>query len=86
MESAIVTANKLGETKITGKCIMKNLITGKEVIISEDTIEVHVVPLMNIQIKTPLVRIQSGAVMPASVWGKIKIKCFFSIFFYFYVI
>ncbi|XP_037824848.1 nuclear pore membrane glycoprotein 210 [Lucilia sericata] len=69
MESAIVTANKLGETKITGKCIMKNPINGQEVVISEDTIEVHVVPLMNIQIKTPLIRIRSGAVMPASIWG-----------------
>lgn len=71
MESAIVTANKLGESKITGKCVMKNPINGKEVVISEDTIEVHVVPLMNIQIKTPLIRIRSGAVMPASIWGRL---------------
>ena len=69
MESAIITANKLGDTKITGRCVMKNPISGKEVVISEDTIEVHVVPILNIQIKTPLIRIRSGAVMPASIWG-----------------
>lgn len=70
MESAIVTANKLGETKITGKCIMLSPISDKQVVISEDTIDVYVVPLVNIQIKTPLVRIRSGAIMPASIWGK----------------
>lgn len=70
MESAIVTAFKLGDTQITGKCVMTNPSNGKEVVVSEDTVEVHVVPLTNIQIKTPLVRIRSGAVMPASVWGK----------------
>lgn len=69
MESAVVMANKLGDTKITGKCIMTN--DGNEVVISEDTIDVHVVPLENIQIKTPLIRIRSGAVMPASIWGKL---------------
>lgn len=71
MESAIITANKLGDTKITGRCVMKNPISGKEVVISEDTVEVHVVPILNIQIKTPLIRIRSGAVMPASIWGTI---------------
>ncbi|XP_017475725.1 PREDICTED: nuclear pore membrane glycoprotein 210 isoform X2 [Rhagoletis zephyria] len=69
MESAIVTAHKLGTTKITGKCIMTNPGNGKEVVISADTVEVHVVPFVNIQVKTPLVRIRSGAVMPAAVWG-----------------
>ncbi|XP_061397212.1 nuclear pore membrane glycoprotein 210 [Musca vetustissima] len=69
MESAIVTAFKLGATKITGKCIMTNPINGKEVVVSEDTVDIHVVPLVNIQIKTPLVRIRSGAVMPAYIWG-----------------
>ncbi|XP_054736969.1 nuclear pore membrane glycoprotein 210 [Anastrepha obliqua] len=69
MESAIVTAHKLGTTKITGKCIMTNPGNGKEVVISADTVEVHVVPFVNIQVKTPLVRIRSGAVMPAAIWG-----------------
>lgn len=70
MESSIITANKLGNTKITGKCITKNPINGKEIVISEDIVDVHVVPLLNIEIKTPLIRIRSGAIMPASIWGK----------------
>ncbi|XP_055917855.1 nuclear pore membrane glycoprotein 210 [Eupeodes corollae] len=69
MESALVIARKLGHTKITGKCFSQNPSNGKEVIISEDTVDIHVVPLLNIQIKTPLVRIKSGAVMPAFIWG-----------------
>ncbi|XP_037941866.1 nuclear pore membrane glycoprotein 210-like [Teleopsis dalmanni] len=68
MESALVTAHKLGATQITGKCIMPN--TGsEEIVISVDTVDVSVVPLENVQIKTPLTRIRSGAVMPATVWG-----------------
>lgn len=86
MESAIVTAYKLGETKITGKCIMTNPSNGKDVVISEDTVEVHVVPLVNMHIKTPLTRIRSGAVMPASIWGNTTfIQGNFS-FFLFHVI
>ena len=69
MDSAIVQARKLGDTKITGKCIGVNPATGKQIVFSEDTIEVFVVPLEKILIRTPLVRIKSGAVMPASVWG-----------------
>ncbi|KAI9583399.1 hypothetical protein GQX74_005147 [Glossina fuscipes] len=69
MDSALVTAHKLGETKITGKCIVRNPSNDKDEVISEDTLEIHVVPLVNIQIKTPLVRIRSGAIMPAAIWG-----------------
>uniref|UniRef100_A0A1A9WQW2 BIG2 domain-containing protein n=1 Tax=Glossina brevipalpis TaxID=37001 RepID=A0A1A9WQW2_9MUSC len=69
MDSALVTAHKLGETKITGKCVVRNPSNDKDEVISEDTLEIHVVPLLNIQIKTPLVRIRSGAIMPASIWG-----------------
>lgn len=72
MDSALVTAHKLGETKITGKCIVRNPSNDKDEVISEDTLEIHVVPLVNIQIKTPLVRIRSGAIMPAAIWGKCK--------------
>jgi len=71
ISSALVTAQKLGETKITGKCIMFNQRTNNEIVISEDTIEVHIVPLEEIQIKTPLTEIRSGSIMPAAVWGKL---------------
>ncbi|XP_036332453.1 nuclear pore membrane glycoprotein 210 [Rhagoletis pomonella] len=52
-----------------GRDLIINPGNGKEVVISADTVEVHVVPFVNIQVKTPLVRIRSGAVMPAAVWG-----------------
>lgn len=69
MESAIVIAQKLGDTKITGKCISMSPGNDREVVLSEDTIDIRVIPLTTIQIKTPLIRIKSGAVMPASIWG-----------------
>ncbi|XP_055379498.1 nuclear pore membrane glycoprotein 210 [Condylostylus longicornis] len=69
MDSTIVSGTKLGDTKITGKCVGINPKTGKQVVYSEDTIEIFVVPLDKIQIRTPLLKIKSGAVMPAFIWG-----------------
>ncbi|XP_002059350.3 nuclear pore membrane glycoprotein 210 isoform X2 [Drosophila virilis] len=70
MSSAIVTAHKLGFTRITGRCLLKNPINGKDEIVSEDTVEVRVVALTAVQLRTPLVRIRAGAVMPATLWGQ----------------
>ncbi|XP_034650684.1 nuclear pore membrane glycoprotein 210-like isoform X1 [Drosophila subobscura] len=70
MSSAIVTAHRLGATQITGKCLLKNPVTGKDEVVSQDTIEVRVAALKAVQIRTPLVRIRSGAVMPATLWGQ----------------
>ncbi|XP_060653588.1 nuclear pore membrane glycoprotein 210 [Drosophila nasuta] len=70
MSSAIVTAHKLGVTKITGRCLLKNPISGKDDVVSEDSVEIRVVALTAMQIRTPLVRIRSGAVMPATLWGQ----------------
>lgn len=70
MSSAIVTAHKLGSTRITGRCLLKNPINGKDEIVSEDTVEVRVVALTAVQVRTPLVRIRAGAVMPATLWGQ----------------
>lgn len=69
MDSALVTALKLGETKITGKCVGISPATGKQIIFSQDTVHVHVVPLGKLKIVAPLVRIRTGAVMPATLWG-----------------
>ncbi|KAG4071558.1 hypothetical protein HA402_011712 [Bradysia odoriphaga] len=69
MESAVATALKLGETKIIGKCVGINPATGRQIIFSQDSVHINVVPLDKIKIKTPLVRIKSGAVMPATLWG-----------------
>ncbi|XP_002004459.3 nuclear pore membrane glycoprotein 210 [Drosophila mojavensis] len=70
MSSAIVTAHKLGVTRITGRCLLKNPISGKDEVVSEDTVDVRVVALTAVQVRTPLVRIRSGAVMPATLWGQ----------------
>ncbi|KAJ6640907.1 Nuclear pore membrane glycoprotein, partial [Pseudolycoriella hygida] len=69
MESAVATALKLGDTKIIGKCVGINPATGRQIIFSQDSVHIYVVPLDKIKIKTPLVRIKSGAVMPATLWG-----------------
>ncbi|KAH8416192.1 hypothetical protein KR222_010408, partial [Zaprionus bogoriensis] len=70
MSSAIITAHKLGATKITGRCLLKNPISGKDEVVSEDSVELRVVALTGVQVRTPLVRIRSGAVMPATLWGQ----------------
>lgn len=77
MESAVATALKLGETKIIGKCVGINPATGRQIIFSQDSVHIHVVPLDKIKIKTPLVRIKSGAVMPATLWGNFFLFYFF---------
>lgn len=61
---------RLGDTKITGKAVGINQATGQQTIYSEDSIHIYVVPLESIKIKTPLVRITSGAITPASIWGE----------------
>ena len=70
MDSAVALALKLGETKVTGKCVGVNPATGQQIIFSQDSVNIFVIPLDKIKIKTPLTRIRSGAVMPATLWGK----------------
>ncbi|CAD7078083.1 unnamed protein product [Hermetia illucens] len=69
MDSAVILAKKLGTTRITGRCVGVNPIDGRQIIFSEDSIEVTVIPLEKVQVRTPLVRIKTGAVMPAFIWG-----------------
>ncbi|XP_017017075.1 nuclear pore membrane glycoprotein 210 [Drosophila kikkawai] len=69
INSAIVTAHRLGASRIVGKCMLRNPVTGKDEVVSQDTVELRVVALKLVQIRTPLVRIRSGAVMPATLWG-----------------
>lgn len=59
----------MGETTITGRCIGINPANSQPIIFSEDTIEINVVPLDRVKIRTPLIRIKAGAVMPATIWG-----------------
>jgi nuclear pore complex protein Nup210 len=66
----VALALKLGHTKVTGRCIGINPATGNQIIFSEDSIHIHVIPLSGVQIKTPLTRLKSGSVVPASIWAK----------------
>lgn len=75
MDSAVALALKLGGTKITGKCVGVSPSSGKQIVFSQDTVEIHVVPLNKLKIVAPLVRIRTGAIMPATLWGKPFDKC-----------
>ncbi|KAH8272626.1 hypothetical protein KR018_010193 [Drosophila ironensis] len=70
INSATVTAYKLGDTHITGMCIIKNPVTNRDEVISQDTVWLHVVSLKAVKIHVPLLHIQIGAVMPATIWGQ----------------
>lgn len=69
MDSSVVTALRLGQSIIVGQCIGINPANGQSIVFSEDRVLVHVVPFDRVKIKTPLVRIRTGAVMPATIWG-----------------
>lgn len=69
MDSSVLTALRLGQSIIVGQCIGINPANGQSIVFSEDRVIVHVVPFDRVKIKTPLVRIRTGAVMPATIWG-----------------
>ncbi|XP_058828895.1 nuclear pore membrane glycoprotein 210 [Topomyia yanbarensis] len=69
IDSGLVSGLKVGHSKVVGRYVATNPSTGAEIILSEDTVHVHVVPLGAIEIRVPLSRIRTGAVMPAHVWG-----------------
>lgn len=70
MDSNIASGTKLGESRVIGRCVGVNPSTGKQLVFSEDSILITVVPLNSIKIQAPLGRMKMDAVMPASVWGK----------------
>ncbi|XP_058055409.1 nuclear pore membrane glycoprotein 210 [Anopheles bellator] len=69
VESGVVSGLRVGRSKVTGRCVGTNPTTGAAIVFSEDTINVNVVPLDAIELRAPLARIQTGAVMPAYVWA-----------------
>lgn len=69
MDSSVVLAHRLGQSIIVGQCIGINPATGQSIVFSEDRVIVHVVPFDRVEIKTPLIRIRTGAIMPATIWG-----------------
>uniref|UniRef100_A0A182KGX6 BIG2 domain-containing protein n=1 Tax=Anopheles christyi TaxID=43041 RepID=A0A182KGX6_9DIPT len=69
VESNIASGIKIGRSKVTGRCVGVNPTTGAQIVFSEDTITIQVIPLDAIELRTPLKRIQAGAIMPAYVWA-----------------
>ncbi|XP_053685472.1 nuclear pore membrane glycoprotein 210 [Sabethes cyaneus] len=69
VESGLVSGLKVGHSKVVGRCVAVNPSSGAQIVLSEDVVNIHVIPLNAIEIKTPLNRIRTGAVMPAHVWG-----------------
>lgn len=69
MASSIATGQLLGKTKIVGRCIGINPVNSQQIVYSEDQIEINVVPLNKIKVLTPLRRVRSGTILPASIWG-----------------
>ncbi|XP_049546523.1 nuclear pore membrane glycoprotein 210 [Anopheles darlingi] len=69
VESGVVSGLRVGRSKVTGRCVGTNPTTGAQIIFSEDSIIVNVIPLEAIELRTPLARIQTGAIMPAYVWA-----------------
>lgn len=80
MDSSVAHGIKIGDSKIIGQCVGINPATGQQIVFSSDFVHLHVVPLESVRIKTPLTRIKSGAVMPATLWG-ILAKIFFNYIF-----
>ncbi|XP_058458190.1 nuclear pore membrane glycoprotein 210 [Malaya genurostris] len=69
IESGLVSGLKVGHSKVVGRCVTINPSTGAQIVLSEDVVHVHVIPLDAIEIKVPLNRVRTGAIIPAHVWG-----------------
>lgn len=61
---------KVGKTKVVGRSVGINPITGNTIIYSEDFIYITVVPLSKVKIRSPLQRLKSGNVMPVTLWAE----------------
>ena len=69
IDGSVVEGKKVGITKVTGRSVGTNAADGSQIVFSEDSIYVNVIPLNKIRIKTPLQRLKSDAIMPASIWA-----------------
>ncbi|XP_063703101.1 nuclear pore membrane glycoprotein 210 isoform X2 [Culicoides brevitarsis] len=69
INSTVVYGLKVGHTQIIGKCIDKNDMSNDKVKYSEDYVNLYVIPFDGITIRTPILRIKSGATVPATIWG-----------------
>lgn len=71
MDLSVAKGQRLGRTTIIGRCVGVgvNPINAQQIVYSEDKVEINVVPLNKVKILTPLRRVKSGTILPASVWG-----------------
>lgn len=69
MDSSVAKGLRLGRCVIIGRCVGINPINSLQIVYSEDKVEIYVVPLNKVKILTPLRRVKSGTILPASIWG-----------------
>lgn len=71
MDAGLAKGLRSGTTVIIGRCIGINPVNSQRIVFSEDQIEVNVINLKETGLKiiTPLRRVQSGTILPASIWG-----------------
>lgn len=69
VDSSLVHGVKIGQSRVTGRCIGFDPSAGASVTFSQDSVDVHVIPLEGVKIVAPLVKMVEGAVMPASIWA-----------------
>lgn len=69
MDLSVAKGQRLGKTIIIGRCVGINPVNSQQIVYSQDQIEINVVPLNKVKILTPLRRVRSGTILPASIWG-----------------
>ncbi len=65
----LISANALGSTKLTGRVYGTDKTTSKRVVISEDSVHVHVVKLEGIKIRAPVHVVATGSELPLHMTG-----------------
>lgn len=69
MDLSVAKGQRLGKTIVIGRCVGINPVNSQQIVYSEDQVEINVVPLNKVKIHTPLRRVRSGTILPASIWG-----------------
>ncbi|XP_031623845.1 nuclear pore membrane glycoprotein 210 isoform X2 [Contarinia nasturtii] len=69
MDLSVAKGQRLGTTVVIGRCVGINPVNSQKIVYSEDKIEINVVPLNKVKIHSPLRRVRSGTILPASIWG-----------------
>lgn len=70
IDGSVIEGLKVGKTKVIGRSVGTNPANGSIITFTEDFIFVTVIPLSKVKIRTPLLRIQSGNVMPVTLWAE----------------